>query len=370
MARPKKTWGIVKIRSARLCNYRNVGLSEADLDAQSVWVCGANAQGKTNLLEAVGLLGALRSFRTPKASNLIRHGEKAAQALFSISHETMGDCSVLVEISQNGRRVCVDGDEQRRLADFIGRFPVTALSSDDIKLVRGAPAERRRFADMLISSLDPEYFENLRAYHAALAQRNALLRSRSADAASFDAFEREMARRGAPLSASRARWLDELAGIAGLKYSALSGGREAASVRLRASSGFSGADEFLGALARERPRDALLGTTSFGPHRDDFCVSVDGKGVREFASEGQQRSVALALRLAQHELAWRTLNVRPLLLCDDILGELDESRRRAFWEAADPDAQLVATSTSELPENSSPRRGWKTVRVSGGTFSA
>lgn len=358
----------MRIRSARFCNFRNAELAQADLDAASVWVFGKNAQGKTNLLEGLGLLGAVRSFRTSKTSNLIRHGQLQAQALFEIFHESLGDCNVMFEISPNSRKVFVDGQEQKRLGEFIGRFPITVLSSDDIKLVRGAPLERRKFMDVLISSLDPEYFDSLKSFHAALAQRNALLKNQALEAHAFYAFETEMARHAVVVSQKRKAYLFEMAEIAGQKYGILSEGRELAAVRLKPALNFESADSYKEILERERKKDCIFGSTSSGPHRDDFSLTIGQKNVKDFASEGQQRSIVLSLKLAQFELLKAKRNLLPVLLCDDILGELDETRRAAFWNAADPAAQVIATSTAELPEYSSGRSNWKCIKVENGRF--
>ncbi len=358
------------IRSVRLLDFRNSALSEADLDARSVWVGGMNAQGKTNLLEAAGLLQAARSFRTSKSSAMIRHGAQAAQVLFKIGHEEFGECEVLMEFSKAGRRITACGAEVRRLGDFIGRFPVLAVCSEDMKLARGAPQERRRFADMLISSLDAEYFEALRRFHSALAQRNALLKSGASDSASFSAFEAQMAESAAVVSEKRREYLEEAAAVATEKYRALSGGRDKAAIRLKPDSPASSAQEYAALLEAQRPRDALLGATSTGPHRDDFMIFISGKNVREFASEGQQRSAALSLKLAEFDMLKSRGRTLPVMLCDDILGELDSARRAAFWECVDPGAQVVASSTSPAPSGLPSRPEWKSVRVENGEYFA
>ena len=356
------------IKSARLCNFRNAELSQAEF-SRSVWIYGANAQGKTNLLESCALLWALRSFRTPKISNLIRNGESRAQILAAISHEVLGECEVLIEISKSSRRIFVNDTEQKRLADFIGKFPAIAVCADDIKLVRGAPMERRRFADMLISSLSPEYFEALRRYHASLVQRNALLKTENPDEPSLEAFESQMAENAVLLNSIREKYFETIGKIATQKYGILACGAEKAAIRLKPDASAGSAQEYKEMLKSLRAKDIALGSTSAGPHKDDFLIFVSGKNVREFASEGQQRSVALSLKLAQFEMVKDFGGVLPVLLCDDILGELDSSRKAAFWSCIEPEVQVIATSTSPAPLSSA-RADWRVIEAKNGQYFA
>ena len=203
----------MKIKFARLQNFRNVGFAEIGLGADSVWICGANAQGKTNLLEALGLLAAARSFRTPDISATIKKGESAAAVLVGLETENAGDSEVRIDISRT-RKISVDGEELQRLGDFIGRFPVLAMGNEDAKLLRGSPEVRRRDADMFISSIDGGYFAALRTYHNALAHRNALLRDGCQDPRVYTPFETQMAEAAKTLFDSRREVLGRLGGLA------------------------------------------------------------------------------------------------------------------------------------------------------------
>ncbi len=359
----------MRVKFVRLQNFRNVGFSEADLDAQSVWISGANAQGKTNLLEAAGLLNAFRSFRTSQLNSLIKFGEKQASVLMGVSHEIYGDCEVRMEISSAQKKIFIGGEEQKRLSDFIGKFPALALCSEDMLLLRGSPSERRKFADLTISSIDADYFECLKRYHAALAQRNALLKQEDADGATFVAFETDMASSARVVYQKRQIHLERLADIAGEKYRILAGvGAEEAFIKLKSDCEIPTEAAYLEILAAERDSDRERGHTSSGPHRDDFQIFISGKAAKQYASEGQQRSLVLSLKLAQFALLEQK-GVRGVLLCDDILGELDARRRAAFWSCIDPETQVIATSTENSPEGGA-RRNWKTLRVSNGSYSA
>ncbi len=358
----------MKIKHIRLHNFRNFQLAETKLDANSVWIYGANAQGKTNALEAIGLLGALRSFRTSKTSNLISYGKSKAEILLEIEHENLGANSILIQIDQKSTKVFVNENKERKLADFIGTFPTIVLSSDDIKLVRGAPLERRKFIDLSLSSIDSEYFDSLRKYHTAITQRNVLLKQENAAPESFAAFESEMAKAAKIISEKRQNYLGLMADIASQKYAILSAEKESANIRLKPSLKFTDVSEFLKNLEDERPRDIIYGSTNSGPHKDDIVITLNNKNVKEFASEGQQRSIVISLKLAQYELFKKYKNARPIILCDDILGELDEARRAAFWASVDENAQVIASSTHSHPQDAKSCRQWIFVNVENGNL--
>ena len=357
----------MKIKFARLQNFRNVGFAEIDLDADSVWICGANAQGKTNLLEALGLLSAARSFRTSDISALVRKGEKSAAALFGAQTESGGDSEILIEISRT-RKISVDGAELARLGDFIGRFPALPMTSEDVKILRASPETRRRDVDMFISGIDPGYFGALRRYHAALGHRNALLRAGEADGGLYAPFEAQMAHAAAEISKKRRERLAQIARIARERYARLAReSGEAAEIEMRPSAEAEDPEAFAGRLERDRAGDMEARSTRRGPHRDDFPVRIGGLDAKTYASEGQQRSAALAIKLAQFEIFRSEKGVEPAILCDDILGELDSARRAAFWECVPPSAQVISTATSDAPDCGA-RKSWKTVRVENGKY--
>ncbi|MBO6101622.1 MAG: DNA replication/repair protein RecF [Opitutales bacterium] len=358
------------IKSLRLANFRNAELSQADFSGGRVWICGENAQGKTNLLEAAGLLHAARSFRSSKLAPLIRSGAQKAQILARVEGENRAESEILIEISPSKRAVFVNGQEKKTLAEFIGKFPAMAISNADIKLVRGAPAERRKFADILISSVSPEYLAALRGYHAALAQRNSLLKSENADGALFDAFEFEMAKHAETINRTRAEFFDIIGEIAAQKYCALSGGRECAAIKLKPNFPQKNAAEYAAAWKIERPKDRIFKTTLSGAHKDDFSIRISNRDAREFASEGQQRSIALSLKLAEFEIFKGRLSSIPVLLCDDILGELDSLRRAAFWECVDKNAQIIASSTTPPDAGASSSGKWQIISARAGSYFA
>lgn len=357
----------MKINFVRLQNFRNVEFAEADLDSRSVWICGQNAQGKTNLLEALGLLPALRSFRTQNLKALVRQSCKEAAILACV--ETCGSEYNEIEIRISNRRsVRIDGSEIDKFSDYIGKFPALAMTSEDIRILRDSPDVRRKDVDMFISSIDPQYFAALKKYYAALPHRNALLKDGEQSSAIYEPFELQMAEAAADISQKRQKWLDEIGEIAGIRYAVLARENgEDAKIRLKSPySGYS-AEDFSKLFERERNADLEARLTRKGPHRDDMAFYVAGRDAKLYASEGQQRSAVIALKLAQFEIQKRTTKTEPPILCDDILGELDAYRRAAFWDCVSPTAQVIATSTIPAPADGI-RSDWKTITVSNGKF--
>jgi DNA replication and repair protein RecF len=279
---------------------------------------------------------------------LIREGEKEAAAAYSFHHETLGESDVLVRIRTSGKEVVFDGSPVRRLVDVIGRFPTVLFSSEDIQLVRGSPSLRRRFLDLYLSGSEPGYLQTLQAYHRALDSRNRLLKD-NGSAAELTAFEKLMAPLAHTLVESRRSCVEVLGKLAGEFHSALSAGGETGSVDYCPDADLPGEGEYLSLFETCRPRDMQMRSTQRGPHRDDLGLQVGGRSALGFASEGQQRALVLAMRFAQLRDARARTGVAPLVLADDVLGELDPRRRQQFWSVMDPDVQLFATGTS-VPE--------------------
>ena len=356
----------MKIKFIRLENFRNVEFADVQLDAQNVWIYGQNAQGKTNLLEATGLLHALRSFRTSEMSAMIRCGEKTARILTGVWHETLGECEVVIEISDK-RRVFI-GEEEIKFSEFIGMFPTLAMSNADIALLRGSPEVRRKDSDMFISSINADYFSALKTYHGALSQRNALLRLGVQNKAEYLPFEIQMAESAKTIFAIRNEKLGELGTLASQKYAILARENgEDAEIKLKPNCSIENDADFLKILDQSRTKDIERRSTSHGPHRDDFKILIANKDAKIYASEGQQRSAVIALKLAQFEAIRNAKNIIPTILCDDILGELDPVRRNAFWSCIDLQSQVIATSTEPAPSIDN-RGTWKTIHVENGNF--
>ncbi len=335
----------MRYQSVTLQNYRNLPLVRVELAGRRTFLAGANGQGKTNFLEALGYLTALRSFRAAEPSALVAHGQPEAGLGFALEHEQFGQTRVTITLGPAGRIVEWEKGRVTRLAEIIGQFPTVVFSSQDGQLLRGAPALRRRWLDLTLAAMDGGYLAALQGYTRAVAERNLLLKRGGRDAAQLEAFEHEAAGHGAQLIARRRAGVAEVSGHFRTAHRRLVRDGELAALAYAPDVATEDRGEFAAVLAGSRPRDTLLKSTGRGPHRDDVEFDLNGRPARLFASEGQQRCLVIALRLAQAAYFQAKGGVRPVLLCDDVLGELDPDRRARFWASLDGEPQVVATGT-------------------------
>lgn len=350
-----------------LQHVRNIPFAALEFAGDQQFLVGGNGQGKTNVLEAAGFLTALRSFRTADMRLLIAHGQSEAAIACVLDHERRGRTEVALKLRSGAREVWLDGERVTRLGDYLGQFPTVVFSSQDQQLLRGAPAGRRRWLDLTLAAMDGAYLASLQRYHRALAERNRLLKQ-GAPGDQLEAFERPLARDGAALIAARSIGLEQLARDLTTAYARIADAAEPAGFAYRPD--VAGADEaaLRARFLANRPRELAMKTTVAGPHRDDFDFTLHARPARDFASEGQQRSLVIALRLAQAAFFLRIGGVRPVLLADDVLGELDPDRRKRFWGALPADHQVIATGTA-LPPAEEGLGDWEIFRVEAGRFS-
>jgi DNA replication and repair protein RecF len=316
---------------------------------------GANGAGKTNVLEAVGFLASLRSFRGAPADALVRSGAEAAV----IRGRTERDGrEILIEAelrSGERRRVQVNRQRLGRTRDLLGYFQVAVFSPDDLALVKGGPAGRRLYIDDLLCGLHPRFEQLTAEVERVVRQRNALLkqaRGRLTDdvRTTLDVWNAALTTSGEELTQARVELLETLTPHVERSYRELSG--VATSVELEYESSWR--HEGLGpALERVSAEELRRGVTLVGPHRDDIALRLDGLASRSHASQGEQRSLVLALRLAAHRLSSERIGTPPVLLLDDIFSELDRDRARALIEHL-PEAQTLLTTAGVIPDGTEP----------------
>lgn len=288
-------------------------------------VYGENAQGKTNLLEAMWLFTGGRSFRGAKDAELIAFGgEEAALSLSFFSQEREQEAGLTLRAG--ARRFTLNGVPQRSGAALVGRFCAVVFSPEHLSLVKGGPAERRAFLDSALCQVRPQYAAVFARYRHTLNQRNALLKDIARHPELLDTlsiWDERLCRYGEQLVRDRRAYLEKLAPVAARHYEGISGGREALGVFYEPSFRESMAEE-LRAAQRE---DLRSGHTSVGPHRDDLGLRLSGTPARSFASQGQQRSIVLALKLAEAAVLALSCGEEPVVFLDDVLSELDAGRQ-------------------------------------------
>jgi len=329
----------------RLRDFRNYLRLDAQFGPGVHVVLGDNAQGKTNLLEAIYLLATLRSFRGVGSAHLVR--QQSAGYFVGAHVVGQGEHEIKLYWSSRERRVGLDGQNVRRITDFLGTFRAVVFCAEDMLLVKGTGRVRRRFMDLLLSQTESGYLAQLQRYTLALRSRNALLRRPTLDEAALEGFTRELVESGQAVMRARGRLVPRLIPLVREAHRRMV--PEAESVSLEYRPNIRG--DFQVELAQSRSRERAHKWTLAGPHRDELELLLDGQPAARFGSEGQKRSLALALKMAQSEYFRGEHGCMPVLLIDDVMGELDLRRRSGFLPlletAAQGRGQVFLTCTEE-----------------------
>lgn len=339
------------VTSLALADFRSFERLEVELSPTVTVLAGPNATGKTNTVEALQLLTAGSSFRRPTPAQLVREGAASARADARLE----GDGRVIdlrLDVTPRARRFSRNG-KVCRAADVPRDLMSVLFTPDDLSIVKRGASVRRDELDAFGRQANRGYANVLAAYQRAVEQRNRLLREEAPDRSLLAAWDESVALGGATLLAARLRLFGRLARRAAEAYTSIAGGEElACSYVCTLGDGLEGRsrdelrDVFLARLEEARADDLRRQQTTVGPHRDDVSFLVAGRDARAFASQGQQRSVALALKMAEVELADEILGARPILLLDDVMSELDECRRSAAVAFALDGIQTVVTTTN------------------------
>jgi DNA replication and repair protein RecF len=305
----------------RLRDFRNYSRLDADFTPGFHLLLGDNAQGKTNILEAVYLIATLRSFRGVGGAQMIRHGQKG----YFVGSRVVGqgEHDTRMYWSARERSLSLDNRPVRKITDYLGVLRTVVFCSEDALLVKGPGKARRRFLDLLLSQTHAGYLPLLQRYAKALRSRNALLKRSLVDGAALEGFTRELVIAGEEIMSRRREVVPKFSPLARLAYRRIS--NEAEDLRLEYQPSVK--HDFMVDLAQTQARERTYRSTLIGPHRDDLEMLLNDRPAGQFGSEGQKRTLAIALKMAQAEYLTGLLGTPPVLLIDDIMGELDLKRR-------------------------------------------
>ena len=394
----------MKIKSIILENFRNYKNLELDFDESRNIIVGENAQGKTNLIEAIYLTAFAKSFRTSNSQDLIMFGESAGRVSTDIISEDI-EKNINIQIRSDGKKMIKkDGKAIRKTTELLNNVVVVIFSPDDLRIIKDSPDKRRTFINRELSQMRPRYYEQLRRYNEALKEKNALLKgyfnikkktftradnmslndlqsgaefqrseydnSRKYNEEMMDIYDRQLADTGYEIIRYRKEFVEMLSFEAGEIMSKISGGREDLKIEYKTACDFvtspEGRDILYSQIYHNRDRDIYNGYASLGPHRDDIEFYINGKDAKKYGSQGQQRTIALSLKLAEIRIAKQLLDEPPVLLLDDVLSELDLDRQRFLVSEID-EVQLFITSAELNEEVVSALRGGTLFRIEEGT---
>ncbi|MDZ8029970.1 MAG: DNA replication/repair protein RecF [Nostoc sp. DedQUE08] len=345
------------LKTLNLRQFRNYQDQKVEFTAAKTILVGNNAQGKSNLLEAVELLATLRSHRITRDRDLVQEGEAIAQINATLERQT-GVSDLTLTLRRNGRRsVALNGESIRRQMDFLGVLNAVQFSSLDLDLVRGGPEGRRNWLDTLLIQLEPVYAHILQQYNHVLRQRNAFLKRHveTLDATSLQSelalWDAQLATTGTRVIRRRDRAIQRLAPIATTWHGSISGSTEVLQIKyvpnipLEDNQPEEVQQAFLAKIQQRSVAEMHQGTTLVGPHRDEIELTINQTPARQYGSQGQQRTLVLALKLAELQLIEEVVKEPPLLLLDDVLAELDLSRQNQLLDAIQDRFQTLITTT-------------------------
>lgn len=359
------------LKTLNLRQFRNYQDQKVEFNAAKTILVGNNAQGKSNLLEAVELLATLRSHRMGRDRDLVQEGEAIAQINATLERQA-GVSDLSLTLRRNGRRsVAINGEFIRRQMDFLGVLNAVQFSSLDLDLVRGGPEGRRNWLDTLLIQLEPVYAHILQQYNHVLRQRNAFLKKtqdsvpsnqprqslqlseniHSADSSELAVWDAQLATTGTRVIRRRDRAIQRLAPIASAWHASISGSTEVLQINyvpnvpLEDNQPEEVQQAFLAKIQQRAIAEMHQGTTLVGPHRDEIELTINQTPARQYGSQGQQRTLVLALKLAELQLIEEVVKEPPLLLLDDVLAELDLSRQNQLLDAIQDRFQTLITTT-------------------------
>lgn len=336
------------LKSLYLRNFRNYAEAEVFFSPKVNLILGDNAQGKTNLLEAIYLIATGKSFRTPHLKDLIKHGEYFF-FLEAIIHKNQIDQKIQIAFDGKTKKLSLDSSQYGTFQHLLGILPAILFLPQDIELIDGSPTIRRRFFNLHLAQRDPLYIHHFMRFLKAMKQRNALLKSNSFH--SIECWESQMAASATYLTQSRKTFIHSIQSEFITNTQHLSSDKELHQIEYLPNT----PENYLSQLQKNRPREQYLGTTLTGPHRDDLSLKINQFEAKGFASEGQKKTASFALRLSEWDLFSKITQVPPLFCIDDLSVHLDSKRQSYFSSKIEHLGQVFITSPHALPNIQNPK---------------
>lgn len=344
------------IHHLKLKNYRSYNELEISFENKVNVIIGENAQGKTNVMESIFVLAMAKSHRTSNDKELIRWDKEYAKIEGRIEKQS-GSIPIELTISKKGKKAKVNHIEQSKLSQYVGHMNVVIFAPEDLNLVKGSPMIRRRFIDMEIGQVSPVYLHDISQYQKVLQQRNHYLKllqtRKQSDEAMLEILTEQMVTLAARIVKKRFEFLSLLENWAKEIHLNISRGNETLKIQYKPTIDVSENDdltkmitEFKSKFDTIKAKEIERGTTLFGPHRDDVIFYVNDRDVQTFGSQGQQRTTALSVKLAEIELIHSEIGEYPILLLDDVLSELDDYRQSHLLNTIQGKVQTFVTTTS------------------------
>jgi DNA replication and repair protein RecF len=336
----------VIVESLKLQNYRNYEYLNMNFDEKINIIYGDNAQGKTNILESMYVCATSKSHRGSKDREIIRFDNDESHIKVNVKKNDM-NYRIDMHLKKNKPKgIAVNGIPIKRAVEIFGILNIVFFSPEDLNIIKNGPSERRRFIDMELSQLDKIYLDCLINYNKVVNQRNSLLKEyafsgREDIISSLDIWDMQLVKYGNDVIKSREKFVKEINDLVKSIHTKLSGDREQLEIIYEPCVK---EQDFESELVRVRDRDLKFKCTNIGPHKDDMCFLINGMDVRKYGSQGQQRTAALSLKLAEIELVKQIIHDTPVLFLDDVLSELD-SRRQNFLLDSIGNIQTMITCT-------------------------
>lgn len=340
------------IKYLELSDFRNYDEMHIDLSPNTNIFFGDNAQGKTNILEAVFLTGTTKSHKGSHDADIISFG-KSFGVIRALFNKNGIDYKIGIQLRRDKRKaISVNGSPIKKAADLLGIVNVVLFSPEDLSIIKSGPEKRRRFIDMTLCQIDKEYLFALSGYNKIINQRNKLLKNydRRVDISdTLDIWDDQLVNYGNQVIKKRKEFIIDIKDLLKNIHFNLTGNDDILNIEYKENTG---EEEYKEKLIRSRERDIIFKNTSIGPHRDDIVFNINDIDVKKFGSQGQQRTVALALKLSEIEIIKKAVDDTPILLLDDVLSELDMNRQRYLLESlGDTQTLITCTGLDEFVNN-------------------